>query len=144
MVLETKRQIEHTSQKTKSVESLKIEVSITNINTTGKGYKGQDSNTTLSITHNKAPSIVMLDSGARIGIIAKKMLEIWELLAMRKARMILKLGDGKRKRPMGLLEVLKVISCGINCMHKYVVVELHKDPNCNMILGGNLLSTEYK
>ena len=76
----------------------------------GEKAKDDEGNTTLPVTINNIKSIVVLDSGAGIGIATKFIWESWSKLAAQRTRMSLQLAYGSLENPIGLLEDVKVKS----------------------------------
>ena len=49
--------------------------------------------------------------------------------------MNLQLADGKLENPIGILENVALISCGIEYTHTFAVVDFGKEANYELILG---------
>ena len=61
--------------------------------------------------------------------------EQWGKLALRQTRMKLQLANGHIQRPIGLLEIVLVTTCGIKYEHTFVVVDFGQNPKYDVILG---------
>ena len=104
-------------------------------NKVGDCCEGEDSNTTIPVEYKGVNMFAILDSGAGVAIATKKIWESWGRPTIRKTRMKLQLADGYIERPIGLLEGVVVMSCGVKYQHTFVVVDFGKSPNYNIILG---------
>ena len=56
-------------------------------------------------------------------------------LLMRRTRMSLQLAHGSLEHPLGLLEDVKVKSCGIEYLQTFAIVNFGKKTNYEVILG---------
>lgn len=79
----------------------------------GQYQPKDEGNTSLPTEIANVVSIAILDSGAGISIATKTIWEKWEKPSVRRTRMNLQLADGSLENPIGLLENVKVKSCGI-------------------------------
>ena len=89
------------------------------INQLGDYCEGEDGNTTLLIEFKEVKSIAILDNG----IATKNVWENWVKPTLRKTRMKLQLIDGLLESPLGFLEKIIVISCGIEYKHSFATID---------------------
>ena len=101
----------------------------------GGTAEDDEGNTTLPVEINKIKSIAILDSGAGVGIATREVWVSWEKPALRRTRMNLQLADGSLESPVGLLEDVKVKSCGIEYLHTFAIVNFGKGTSYEVILG---------
>ena len=78
---------------------------------------------------NKVKSIAILDSGVGVSIATKDVWKAWGAPSIRRTRMNLQLVDGTLENPMGLLENIRVESCGIEYEHTFAIVNFGKATN---------------
>ena len=95
----------------------------------------EEGNTTLPLKYEGVMSIAILDSGAGISIATRSIWEKWGKPKVRSTKMNLQLANGKLENPIGLLEGIKVTSCGIEYEHTFAIVDLGQDTNYEVILG---------
>ena len=105
------------------------------VNKVGEKAEDDEGNTTLPVTINNVKSIAILDSGAEVGIATKSIWESWGKPAIWRTRMSLQLADGSLEHPLGLLEDVKVKSCGIEYLQTFAIVDFGKNTNYEVILG---------
>ena len=89
----------------------------------------------LPLKYNGIKTMVILDTGAGIGIATKAMWEKWDRKALRKTCMELQLANGSLEQPLGLLEHTIIKACRIEFEHTFAIVDFGKDPNYEVILG---------
>ena len=94
-----------------------------------------EGNTTLPVEHGSIISIAVLDSGAGISVATKSIWEKWGKPTVRSTQMNLRLADGKLENPIGILENVSLISCGIEYTHSFTVVDFAREANYELILG---------
>ena len=121
--------------KTKIVVSRHSMKAPVQVNKVGDKVEDDEGNTTLPIEINNVKSIAILDSGASFGIATKAIWISWGKPAIRRMRMSLQLADGSVEIPIGLLEDVKVKSCGIEYLHTFAIVDFGKNTNYEVILG---------
>ena len=92
-------------------------------------------NTTLLVKHGNVIFMAILDSGSGMSVATKSIWEKWGKPTMRSTRMNLKLGDGRLKNPIGILENVALTTCGIEYTHSFAVVDFGKEANYDLILG---------
>ena len=101
---------------------VKSEVEHISINKVSKKIGPSEGNTTHPVEHGSIISIAILDSGAGISVATKSIWEKWGKPTVRSTRMNLQSADGKLENPIGILENVSLISCGIEYTHSFAVV----------------------
>ena len=105
------------------------------INKVGESCKGREGNTTLPVECKGVKTLAILDSGAGVAIMTKKIWEAWGKPTLKQTRLKLQLADGFKESPMGLLEKMVVTSCGIEYKHTFAVVNFGNQSNLKILLG---------
>ena len=79
----------------------------------GNYYEGESENTMLPVEYAGHSIMAILDGGAGMAIITKKVWELWGKPTMKQTRIKLLLADGNIKEPIGLLKRVIATSCGV-------------------------------
>ena len=105
------------------------------LNKPGHNYEGEAGNPTLPVEHAGHSIMAILDCGAGVSVVTKKVWDTWGKPALRKTGMKLQLADGNIKEPIGLLEQVRATTCGIQYEHTFAIIDFGKCPHYDIILG---------
>ena len=98
-------------------------------------YEGESGNTMLPVEYAGHSIMAILDGGAGMAVITKKVWELWSKPTMNQTRIKLRLADGIIKVPIGLLERVIATSCRVRYEHTFVVIDFGKSSKIDIILG---------
>ena len=97
--------------------------------------EGVEGNITLPAEVNDVKTLAILNNGAGVAIATKHIWGKWGKPAIRKTRLKLQLDDGHLEPPLGLLEGISIITCGIKFVHTFAIVDFGRKTTYDIILG---------